>query len=192
MREFYTWGAGAARCRLPRTSAVSRNALAAPCHAPCRSRSRVEQPWEVSSFSSGRLPVARRPILRTVCASMHGAAPPSGPPEAAGARVHRSRRVCATLMRPQLRPTLRAKRLGPRATVDSGRNFWRVAHASEAPGSPACVRDRAAQAAARVSPAVGLLRTARRVGVGWGDHAVTVAPTCSPEAARDAGATHVQ
>ena len=148
---------------------------------PCRSRSRVDKPWEVSSFSSGRLPVARRPILRTVCASMHGAAPPSGPPEAAGARVHRSRRACATLMRPQLRPTLRAKRLGPRARVDSGRNFWSVAHASEAPGSPACVRDRAAQAAARVSPAVGLLRTARRVGVGCGDHAVTVAPTCSLE-----------
>ena len=53
--------------------------------------------------------------------------------------------------------------------------------------SSACVRDRAAQAAARVSPAVGLLRTARRVWVKKGDHAVTVAPTCSLEAARDAG-----
>ena len=189
MQEFYT---GRGRCALPAAAHVRISRNAAPCHAPCRSRSRVDKPWEVSTFSSGRLPLARRPILRTVCASMHGAAPPSGPPEAAGARVHRSRRACATLMRPQLRPTLRAKRLGPRATVDSSRNFWRVAHASEAPGSPACVRDRAAQAAARVSPAVGLLRTARRIGVGRGDHAVTVALTCSLEAARDAGATHVQ
>ena len=138
MQEFYT---GRGRCALPAAAHVRISRNAAPCHAPCRSRSRVDKPWEVSIFSSGRLSLARRPILRTVCASMHGAAPPSGPPEAAGARVHRSRRACATLMRPQLRPTLRAKRLGPRATVDSGRNFWRVAHASEAPGSPlrACV-----------------------------------------------------
>jgi hypothetical protein len=43
-----------------RTCAYTRNA------APCRSRSRVDKPWGVSTFSSGRLSLARRPILRTV------------------------------------------------------------------------------------------------------------------------------
>ena len=89
--------------------------------------------------------------------------------------MDRSRRACATLMRPQLRPTLRAKRLGlvqqSTAAAISG-----VSHTPRR--LLGVLFDRAAQAAARVSPAVGLLRTARRVGVGRGDHAVTVALTC--------------